>query len=61
MTVVKCKPTSAGRRHVVKVTTPDLYKGAPYKALLEAKRSRMIFLQKLNVSNTIQTVLQTLL
>ena len=38
MTVVKCKPTSAGRRHVVKVTTPDLYKGAPYKALLEAKR-----------------------
>ena len=38
MTVIKCKPTSPGRRHAVKVTTPDLYKGAPLKSLLEAKR-----------------------
>ena len=35
MSVVKCKPTSPGRRFVVKVVNPDLYKGAPYKPLLE--------------------------
>ena len=27
MAIVKCKPTSAGRRHVVKVVNPELYKG----------------------------------
>ncbi|MAG76568.1 MAG: 50S ribosomal protein L2 [Colwelliaceae bacterium] len=35
MAVVKCKPTSPGRRHVVKVVNPDLYKGKPYAPLLE--------------------------
>ena len=33
MAVVKCKPTSPGRRFVVKVVNPDLYKGRPVKAL----------------------------
>lgn len=37
MTVIKCKPTSAGRRHVVKVKTPDLHKGSPFKPLTEVK------------------------
>ena len=37
MPVVKCKPTSPGRRHVVRVINPDLHKGAPHKALLEKK------------------------
>ena len=37
MPVVKTKPTSAGRRFVVKVVNPDLHKGAPYKPLLEKK------------------------
>jgi large subunit ribosomal protein L2 len=37
MAVVKRKPTSAGRRHVVNVVTPDLHKGAPYAPLLEKK------------------------
>ncbi|MCR9276327.1 MAG: 50S ribosomal protein L2 [Pseudomonadaceae bacterium] len=35
MPVVKTKPTSAGRRFVVKVVHPDLHKGAPHKALIE--------------------------
>ncbi|MFU8784304.1 50S ribosomal protein L2 [Aliidiomarina sp.] len=35
MAVVKCKPTSPGRRHVVKVVGQDLYKGKPYAPLLE--------------------------
>ncbi len=35
MSLVKVKPTSPGRRAVVKVVTPDLYKGAPYAPLLE--------------------------
>ncbi len=39
MALVKTKPTSAGRRFVVKVTNPDLHKGAPYAPLLE-KQSR---------------------
>lgn len=37
MAIVKCKPTSAGRRFVVKVVTPELHKGAPYAPLLEKK------------------------
>jgi large subunit ribosomal protein L2 len=37
MPVVKAKPTSAGRRFVVKVVNPELYKGAPHKPLLVAK------------------------
>ena len=35
MPVVKSKPTSPGRRFVVKVVTPELHKGGPYKPLLE--------------------------
>jgi len=35
MAVVKCKPTSPGRRHVVKVVNPELHKGKPYAPLLE--------------------------
>src|SRR5690606_559019 len=35
MAIVKCKPTSAGRRFVVKVVNSDLHKGAPYAPLLE--------------------------
>ena len=37
MALVKTKPTSAGRRFVVKVVTPDLHKGEPYAPLLEKK------------------------
>ena len=37
MAVIKCKPTSPGRRFVVKVTNPDLHKGRPYAPLLEKK------------------------
>lgn len=35
MAIVKQKPTSPGRRFLIKVTTPNLHKGEPYKALLE--------------------------
>ncbi len=35
MAIVKRKPTSAGRRHVVNVISEGLHKGAPHKALLE--------------------------
>jgi large subunit ribosomal protein L2 len=37
MAVVKTKPTSAGRRFVVKVVNADLHKGEPYGPLLEKK------------------------
>ncbi len=37
MPVVKRKPTSPGRRHVVSVVHADLHKGAPYAPLLEKK------------------------
>ena len=39
MPIVKSKPTSPGRRFVVRVVNPDLHKGAPHKALL-AKKSK---------------------
>jgi len=35
MAIVKTKPSSAGRRFMVKVVTPDLHRGAPYAPLLE--------------------------
>lgn len=38
MAVVKTKPTSPGRRFVVKVTNPDLHKGDPYAPLLAPKK-----------------------
>ena len=37
MAIVKCKPTSPGRRHLVKVVNPDLHKGKPYAPLLDTK------------------------
>ena len=37
MAIVKAKPTSPGRRFVVRVLTPGLHKGAPYEPLLEKK------------------------
>jgi len=37
MAIVKVKPTSAGRRAVVKIVTPELHKGKPHAALLESQ------------------------
>ncbi|PIE83266.1 MAG: 50S ribosomal protein L2 [Candidatus Contendobacter odensis] len=37
MPIVKTKPTSPGRRFVVKVMNPQLHKGRPYEPLLEKK------------------------
>ncbi|CAG0976385.1 partial 50S ribosomal protein L2, partial [Gammaproteobacteria bacterium] len=37
MALIKVKPTSPGRRAVVKVVNPDLHKGKPYAPLLEKK------------------------
>lgn len=39
MAILKTKPTSAGRRFVVKVVNPDLHKGSPYEPLV-AKKSK---------------------
>lgn len=38
MALVKTKPTSPGRRHLVKVVNAELHKGKPFAALLEAKQ-----------------------
>src|SRR5579885_460848 len=40
MPLVKTKPTSPGRRHVVKVVHPHLHKGEPFAGLLESKHSK---------------------
>ncbi len=40
MALVKLKPTSNGRRAVVKVVTPGLHKGAPHAALLEKQKQK---------------------
>ena len=36
MALLKAKPTSPGRRFVVRVTNPDLHKGAPHAPLVES-------------------------
>src|SRR3990167_5307915 len=38
MTLVPSKPTSPGRRFVIKIATPDLHKGRPVSALLRPKK-----------------------
>jgi large subunit ribosomal protein L2 len=40
MALVKVKPTSPGRRAVVKVVNPNLHKGKPFAPLLEKKTSK---------------------
>lgn len=40
MPLVKVKPTSPGRRHVVKLVSADLYKGRPYHRLLEKQSKK---------------------
>lgn len=37
MAVIKTKPTSAGRRHLVKIVNSELHKGKPYAPLVEKK------------------------
>lgn len=38
MALVKTKPTSAGRRGMIKVVHPELHKGAPFAALVEPQK-----------------------
>src|SRR6201986_1061357 len=40
MALVKVKPTSNGRRSVIKVVNPDLHKGKPVAALTEKQSKR---------------------
>jgi large subunit ribosomal protein L2 len=40
MALIKVKPTSPGRRSVVKVVSPNLHKGKPHTALLEPKSNK---------------------
>ncbi len=40
MAVVKTKPTSAGRRFVIKVNNPELYKGKPYAPLVAGQAKK---------------------
>ncbi|MBU1691003.1 MAG: 50S ribosomal protein L2 [Gammaproteobacteria bacterium] len=37
MAIIKVKPTSPGRRAVVKIVTPELHKGKPHTPLLESQ------------------------
>ncbi|AKZ65875.1 50S ribosomal protein L2 [Candidatus Palibaumannia cicadellinicola] len=38
MTIVKCKPTSPARRHVIKIVNTELHNNKPFVPLLEKKR-----------------------
>src|SRR2546427_4455356 len=40
MPLVKVKPTSPGRRQLVKLVNPDLHKGAPYHQLVEKQSKK---------------------
>ena len=41
MPLMKTKPTSPGRRSMVKVVNPDLHKGKPFAGLLEIGRAHV--------------------
>ena len=38
MAIIKAKPTSPARRHVVQIKTPGLWKGGPFSPLVVEKR-----------------------
>ncbi|CUR53318.1 50S ribosomal protein L2 [Buchnera aphidicola] len=38
MAIIRCKPTSPGRRHMIKVVTSNLYKGRPFASLTCKKK-----------------------
>ncbi|MCH9643312.1 MAG: 50S ribosomal protein L2 [Gammaproteobacteria bacterium] len=38
MPIKKAKPTSPGRRHVIQITNPELYKGKPLSGLVKSKK-----------------------
>ena len=40
MALIKTKPTSPGRRFVIKVVNPELHKGAPHRPLLESQHGK---------------------
>ena len=40
MALIKVKPTSPGRRSLVKLVSPELHKGAPYAPLVERQAKR---------------------
>jgi large subunit ribosomal protein L2 len=40
MPLMKTKPTSPGRRSMVKVVNPDLHKGKPFAGLLEPQHQK---------------------
>src|SRR5438034_6820486 len=40
MAIVKVKPTSPGRRALVKVVSPELHKGRPFTGLIESQAKR---------------------
>lgn len=58
MAIVKCKPTSPGRRHVVKVVNADLHKGKPYAPLLR-KTLRMAVVTTTVVSQYVTSAVVT--
>ncbi len=58
MAVVKCKPTSPGRRHVVKVVNPELHKGKPFAPLLE-KTANPVVVTTMAVSPLVTSVVAT--
>lgn len=58
MAVVKCKPTSPGRRHVVKVVNPELHKGKPFAPLLE-KTANPVVVTTMAVSPPVISVVAT--
>ena len=40
MALITVKPTSNGRRSVIKLVNPDLHKGQPFAALVESQSKR---------------------
>ncbi len=58
MAIVKCKPTSAGRRHEVQVVNAELQKGKPYAPLLE-KTLRTVVVTTTVVSPYVTSVVAT--
>ena len=58
MGTVKLKPTSPGRRGAVKVLREGLFKGRPYKGLVEPKRkiSKIFCIEKSSLERKIPFV-----
>ena len=61
MPLMKTKPTSPGRRSMVKVVNPDLHKGKPFAALSHSFKKLAVIIMVISLLVTRVAVINTII